>query len=358
MRDLGHYSPDGRWWWNGSRWVAVSERATAGGARARIALPIVSAVVIVLLGALGVLTFAVSGTIVKNGLGFAVPGGGGAVAVGSVTTSLEKSGFECSLGYTTPAKVWFCFQTRSHDYAYLGIQVRDSDGVGWVTATVARNASGDPDVTPRATQVFAALAAAVVGQGQAAAARSWVRRTMSSPGDVGSFGDAQMEVQKLADPDQQAMYEFDASVANTQKQSIPGTQLKGVAASQVADFFEQRGLTCADQGGIVACEKSSGDLRGVIQPDDSGSGVQFYDVGVLPASGDQTAKARDVFDAAVRLGLRGDDARKGVSWVDAHLDGGSHDVVMDGVHLSIFPESSRDLRQGGGADVLVGAWHW
>lgn len=358
MEQPGHYSPDGRWWWNGARWVAVSEHRVGGPGRHsyRVVLPILSVLVIGLVGVVGVMAFIVSPGIVKGGV--QLPTGGG-VAATSVTSSLKASGFECSLGYTTPARVWFCFQTRSHDYSYLGIQVRDSDQVGWVSATVARNASGDPDVTPRATQVFSAIAAAVVGDTNAGAAKSWVQQTMRSPGDVGSFGDAQMEVQKLADPDQQAMYEFDASVASTQKKSIPGTQLNGVSETQVTGFFEQHGLTCEDQGGLLECAKASGDgLKGVILPTDSGTGVQFYDVGVLPSSGDQTSTARSVFTAAVRLGLKGADADKGVSWVDSHLDGGWHDIVMNGVHLSIFPESSRGLKQGGGADVLIGAWHW
>lgn len=357
MEYPGHYSPDGRWWWNGTRWVAVSEHRVGDSGRAgsRVVLPILSAFVIVLVGVAGVFAFLVSPALTRGGM--ALPSGGG-VAVSSITRSLESNGFECALGYSSPAHVWFCFQTRSHDYAYLGIQVRDQGQAGWVSATVARNQTGDPDVTPRATQVFSALAAAVVGQADAGAAKSWVQKTMRSPGDVGSFGDAQMEVQKLADPDQQAMYEFDASIAGTKKASIPGDQLKGVSKNQVTSFFQQRGMSCADQGGVTECATTSGALKGVMLPTDSGSGVQFYDVGMLPASGDQTSAAKDVFTAAVKLGMQGGDAERGASWVGAHLDGGFHDIVIDGVHLAIFPESSRGLKQGGGADVMVGAWHW
>lgn len=324
-------------------------------------MPILSGLVIALVAGMGVLSFVMTGRISQGGLGLKLPTGSSSATATDITTLLKANGFECSLGYTTPVKVYFCFQTRSHDYTDLGIQVRGQDQTGWVSATVARNAAGDPDVTPRATQLFSALAQVVAGQSRATAAGTWVQRTMKAPGDVGTFGTVQMQVQKLPDPDQQAMYQFDASVGGTQKTSIPGTQLKGVAEKQVQGYFEQRGLTCADQGGIIACSKASGDAnyKGTILPDDTGSGVRLFFAGVLPGSGDRTPLAKDLFTGAVRLGMHGDDANKGVAWVESHLDGGWHDTVMNGVHLAVSPESrGRNMRQGGGADVWLGTWPW
>jgi hypothetical protein len=362
MQERGHYSPDGRWWWNGSRWVAVSQRHESDGSSGTsrsVVWPILSGLVIVLVAGAGVLSFLVTTRLGALGLSF--PGTNGSYSAADVTTLLKASGFECSLGYTAPVKVHFCFQTRAHDYADVGIQVRGQDQTGWVNATVARNGAADPDVTPRATKLVTVLAQIIAGPSKTSAAASWAQQTMKSPGDVGTFGNVQMQVQKLPDADQQAMYQFDASVAGTQKTSIPGTQLKGVAEKQVQGYFEQRGLTCADQGGIIACAKSSGDanFKGTILPDDTGSGVRLFFAGVLPGSGDRTPLARDLFTGAVRLGMQGDDATNGVAWVESHLDGGWHDTVMNGVHLAVSPESrGRNMRQGGGADVWLGTWPW
>jgi hypothetical protein len=363
----GQYSSDGRWWWDSIRWVPVSSPGPESSGRlggvdrgpltAVIAL---TAVLFLVVGGLGGL-LAVTRVPALQAI-VPLPGTGSPATLSSLTRTLTSSAFECSRGYTSPVEVWFCFQTRAHDYADVGIQARGQDGLGYITVQVARDSGSDPDPRAHAIQLFEQLAGSLVDGPHAGQAQAWVASSISSSGGVShQFGTAQLQVQQGADANQQPMYELDASLANTQKKSIDAPDLNGVSEPEVQRYYEATGMTCEKGTGRTNCSQPGVDVdySGTIYTESGGNAVKFFFAGLTPHSGDQTARARDMFQGAIRIALNGDDATRTIAWVDGHLDGRSHDVVVKGVHVGVYPgQDGTSLRQGGELELWLGAWSW
>jgi hypothetical protein len=363
------YSPDGRWRWNGTEWLPVSSSVPAvrviagvnrGALAAMVALTAILCLVVAALAGLLALTRvpALQGVV-------PLPGTASSTTVSSLTRQLGSSAFECSEGYTSPVGVWFCFQTRAHDYSDIGIQAKGQDGLGFITIQVARNSGSDPDPGSYASRLFKQIAGDVVSSFNVGAAQAWIGSNLSSTNPVShQFGNAQLTVQQGPDSNQQAMYEMDAALANTQKQSINSAQLTGVTEADIQHYYERRGWTCqTDSGGAnrINCAQSASDAdySGTIFTAPDGRTVKFFYAGLAPHSGDLTVKAKDVFQGAIRLALHGGDATRTIDWVDSHLDGKSHDLVVKGVHMGLYPgQDGTPLRRGGELELWLGAWSW
>lgn len=219
------YSPDGKWWWDGERWLPVSDEAPP--ARYPVAQPVppaarpgrsrwlpVLAAAVALVLVIGVVTGAV---LAGRQLVTSRPGLGPAaspspqqaptsrypyryldgVTVSSLTASLRAQGLQCSgpesLG-NLGLRLWRCNKTEGETSYGIVIQALDDAHVHLIDAT-AIGATARPPTA--ASQSFLAPLATTPFAGRpdlAAQARGWVSGNLGSPAQT-SIGSVDFRTQ-------------------------------------------------------------------------------------------------------------------------------------------------------------------
>lgn len=285
------------------------------------------------------------------------------VPLSRVTAMLEADGLECDQGYSSPVSIWYCFGDRAHDTSAVTIQVTGRSEVGLLTAHVAPSAPSEPEPRSYATYLLGRIAAALVDRRSAAQVRTWIGAHIGSAENLDrQFGSTWLTLGLVGDGQGTPVQLLAATLAGTQKRSVPTSVLSGARATDVEAYFRARGLSCGPAAPTkVACThlSATATFAANIEADPGGVSVVSFNAIVASAPGDPTAAARDLFTGAVGLVLRGGDAARAGAWVHDDLDGLPHEHAVSGVHIVIIPRPAfASLSQGGEVELAIDPLPW